>query len=125
MPSRAVKQAVKYVWDQIDEDSPLPQLYRRKIEGEQILVARISLEKGCVVPKHHHPSEQISVILSGRIKFIVGEDPEREFILQGGEVMHLPGDVPHGVEVLEDTVVFDLLSPPGAMGVDQQSSQLG
>lgn len=29
---------------------------------------------------------------------------------------------PHGVDALEDTLIIDLLSPPGAMGIDSQGS---
>lgn len=115
--------AVSYRWSEVARDEPLAGLERRKIEGKHLLVARIELARGCVVPKHSHPNEQIAVVLSGRIRFFVEEDPGREVVLGPGEVMHLPPDVPHGVEALEDTVLFDLLSPPGPMGVDRLGSR--
>lgn len=86
-----------------------------------MLFAMINLDKGCVVAVHSHASEQIAYVISGRVKWTLG--PERtEVEVTGGHVVRLPGDYPHGVEALEDTVILDVLSPVGAMGVDSQKS---
>jgi hypothetical protein len=42
--------------------------------------------------------------------------------MQGGEVLHLPSNLPHAVEALEETHILDMLSPPGPMGVDSQDA---
>ena len=112
--------ARKYVWDQLEEDTPVPLLHRRRVVGERVLVAWIELDKGCTVDLHEHHNEQISIILSGSLKFFVGRDPTEEVIVAAGEVLHLPSNTPHGAEALEDTVAIDLISPPGEMGVDRQ-----
>lgn len=112
-----------YRWDDVPEDAPVPLLTRRVVEGDRMLVARIELKRGCVVNRHDHPNEQISVVLSGRLRWSVEEEPGREVIVGPGEVLVLPAGTTHGVEVLEDTVVLDLLSPPGAMGVDSQGNE--
>jgi quercetin dioxygenase-like cupin family protein len=114
------QRARPYRWDDVPEDAPIPLLTRRIVEGDRMLVARLELRVGCSVERHSHPNEQISVVLSGRLRWLVDEDPGREVIVGPGEVLHLPANVIHGVEVLEDAVVLDLLSPPGAMGVDSQ-----
>ena len=111
--------ARNYRWSEVTEDTPIALLNRRKVEGEHLLIARLELAKGCIVPKHSHHNEQIAVILSGKIRFFVEDDPGRDVVLGPGEVMHLPPHVAHGVEVLEDTLLFDVLSPPGPMGVDR------
>ena len=42
-----------------------------------------------------------------------------DLVVVGGEVLHLPANVPHSAEALEDSVLFDLFSPPSATtGVD-------
>ncbi len=112
----------KYVWDDLTPDNPVPLLHRRRIHGDRVLVARMRLEKGCRVDLHSHENEQISIVLSGLLNFFVGRDPTEEVLLGAGEVLHLPSHTPHGVETLEDTVVIDLISPPGEMGVDRQGS---
>jgi quercetin dioxygenase-like cupin family protein len=114
---------LRYRWDAVPEDHPVPLLHRRLIKGEQILLAMIHLEKGCKVALHHHESEQIAYLISGHVRWGLGDPgtPERrEFEMSGGEVLHLPSNLPHQVEALEDCTILDVLSPPGPMGVDQQ-----
>jgi len=102
-------------------DQPIPLLDRWKVTGEQMLVARVVLHPGCVVAVHWHESEQMAVILSGKVKWILGEEG-REVIVEGGTILHLPSNYPHGVVAIEETHIVDILSPVGAMGVDSQTS---
>jgi mannose-6-phosphate isomerase-like protein (cupin superfamily) len=59
---------------------------------------------------HQHEAEQFSLVLQGRMRFtIAGEDR----VLGPGEVAHIPGNVPHAIESLDDYVqVMDVFSPP-------------
>lgn len=86
-----------------------------------MLAACVELKQGCVVAVHSHPSEQIAIVVSGRVRWTIGSQSE-QVEMSGGEVLVLPSNVLHGVEALEDTLIFDILSPPGAMGVDSQNS---
>ena len=89
-----------------------------------MLWAYVDLSKGCEVAMHEHESEQIAFVISGGVIWRLG-DPDssdyREQEVEGGSVVHLPGGFPHGVRALEDTVILDVLSPPGEMGVDRQA----
>lgn len=88
-----------------------------------MLVAEVRLAKGCHVAMHRHESEQIAVMLSGSVIWTIGEGADRRTVpLQGGEVMVLPSNVLHSVDVLEDSVIMDILTPIGPMGVDSQGS---
>lgn len=100
-------------------DQPIDLLERWRLEGEQMLAARVVLRKGCEVKVHSHPSEQIAMVMSGRVRWTLGEEGRLEEV-GPGQVVHLPANIPHGVFALEDTLIFDILSPPGAMGVDSQ-----
>jgi len=104
---------------EVPEDSPIPLLTRRRIFGEQMLFAHVHLAKGCVVAVHSHVSEQIAYIVSGSVNWTLGD---RQVVVNGGNVVHLPSNFPHGVEAMEDTVIIDILSPPGMMGVDSQDA---
>lgn len=98
-------------------------LFRKRVSGERILLAHVRLEKGCHVALHHHDNEQVAYVLSGRVRWTLGApgSPEsRTIVVEGGTVIHLPSGFPHGVDALEDTLIIDLLSPPGEMGVDRQ-----
>ncbi len=98
-------------------------LERRRIIGQRVMLSHVTLMKGCVVPRHAHDNEQFACVLSGRVRFDVGdgEGPSRqEFVLRGGEVLHFPPNVPHAAEALEDTVVLDVFSPPSERtGIDR------
>jgi len=110
-------------WDDVSEDNPIALLTRRKVLGEKMLVARVSLAKGCHVAKHNHPSEQIAIHISGQVHWRLGEEGMpgyREQVLGAGDVLVLPSGVWHSVDALEDTLIIDVLSPIGPMGVDSQ-----
>lgn len=112
-------------WDDIHEDSPIQLIHRRRIFGEKTLIAKVLLEKGCHVAPHHHDSEQIAYVVSGRVRWSLGEPGTSEFRnaeTGAGEVVVLPSNFVHGVDALEDTIIIDVLSPPGEMGVDSQDS---
>jgi quercetin dioxygenase-like cupin family protein len=86
-------------------------IYRRVISGERAMLAQIYLEKGASVPMHSHENEQFTYLLEGTLKFWIGEERE-EMILHAGEVLHIPPNVPHRAEALEDCVDVDVFSPP-------------
>src|SRR5580658_2715924 len=101
--------AAVYKWDDLEQDNPIPLLTRRKITGEQVLVAQVHLTKGCEVAMHSHVSEQMGVVLSGHLRWTIGGSAPRVVEIRGGEVIHLPSNVPHSVFALEDSEVFDIL----------------
>lgn len=115
--------AVLYRRDELPVDRPMPLITRRRVIGEQMMVSDIELGKGLHVPTHQHENEQIVMVMSGRLRLRVGAkdaDNRREFTLGPGDVLHLPSNVPHEAEALEDTHVLDLFSPPSEQtGVDQ------
>lgn len=98
-----------YDWSKVETEQLTPLFARQMIHGETMTVARIYLKKGCVVPEHSHPNEQISTIERGRLKFVLGG---REIILEEGQSLHIPANAPHSAEALDDSVALDLFSPP-------------
>ncbi len=116
---------LQYRWEEVAQDHPVPLLHRRLIKGNEMLLAMIELEKGCTVGLHHHDSEQIAYVISGHVRWGVGDPgtPERrEFEMRGGEVLHLPSNLPHQIEALEESQILDMLAPPGPMGVDRMGA---
>jgi len=112
-----------YRLEELPTDSPMEGITRRRIVGRQMMLAEVSLLAGCAVPTHRHENEQIAVVIGGRVRFGLGEpgsDGYREVEVGAGEVMHLPSNVPHSAEVLEDARVLDMFSPPSeATGIDR------
>ncbi len=85
---------------------------RRIVRGERTMVAHVYLQQGAVVPKHAHHNEQLTYILQGKLRFWVGDDLSQVFDVAAGEVLHLPSNVPHKAEALEETLDVDIFSPP-------------
>jgi len=100
------------------------QLSRRLITGDRMMLAHVYLDKGCIVPKHSHENEQLTYILEGALRFEIGEDGAEEIIVRAGEVLHIPSNVPHKAEALEDTLDVDIFSPPRQDWLDQTDSYL-
>ena len=98
-------------WGSVESERLNPLLTRQLITGDRSMLARVQLAKGCVVPKHSHDNEQFTLILSGALRFKIG-DEGRELIVRAGEVLHIPSGVPHEAEAMEDTDDLDVFTPP-------------
>jgi quercetin dioxygenase-like cupin family protein len=114
--------ATRYRWDDLPADQPMEKITRRRIIGSQMMISEVNLAKGFFVASHTHVNEQFAVVLSGRMRFHVGDvggKANREIIVEAGDVLHLPGNVPHSAEALEASRLLDLFSPPSdTTGVD-------
>ncbi len=98
-----------FTWDTVEKVVMNEQISRRVIIGDKVMVALIRLRRGAVVPSHQHPSEQISSIMEGALKF---EVEGREVVVRKGQVLRVPSNVVHSAVALEDTVNFEIFSPP-------------
>jgi len=65
-----------------------------------------------VVPRHQHHDEQITYVLEGALRFTLGSDGGQRVDVLAGEVLHIPSDLPHSAEALEDTLDVDIFDPP-------------
>lgn len=113
-----------YRWDAMPKEQVTDSLSRRLITGERMMLAHVYLDKGCIVPRHSHENEQITYILEGALRFWIGENEEEEVIVRAGEVLHIPSNVPHKAEALEDTVDVDIFSPPRQDWLDKTDDYL-
>lgn len=102
----------QYRWDDLPRQRVTDTIDRRIVTGERMMIAHVYLQKGAIVPRHSHDNEQLTYILSGALKFSLGEDGKDERILRAGEVMVIPSNVPHQAEALEDTLDVDVFCPP-------------
>jgi quercetin dioxygenase-like cupin family protein len=98
-------------WSTIPLEDLNPLLQRQFVVGQEIMLARVLLRKGCIVPEHSHPNEQLTYILQGALKFWIDG---KEIVIHAGEVLCIPSRLPHKAEALEDTVDLDIFTPPRA-----------
>ena len=112
-------------WASVPAEQLNDLLTRRFVTGEQAMLARLELKKGCLVPRHSHPNEQISYIVTGALRFLLGDEAAPvEKIVHAGEVLVIPGGLPHSAEALEDTVDFDVFAPPRQDWIAKDDSYL-
>lgn len=102
-------EATFYKWADLPESNLTPQIKKRLVTGEKIMVLNLTLSKGAVVGEHHHPHEQISYVLSGALEFEINGQKR---VVRSGEGVVLPANIPHAVVALEETQVLDTFSPP-------------
>ena len=98
-------------WTDLPKESVTTDISRRLVTGDRMMLAQVYLNKGCIVPRHSHENEQITWIVEGALKFWIGADGAEEVIVRAGEVLHIPSNVPHQAEALEDTLDVDIFSP--------------
>jgi quercetin dioxygenase-like cupin family protein len=114
--------ALKYLsWNEVELETMHPLLQRQLVVGDQVMLARVLLKKGCIVPLHSHQNEQLSYILEGALKFWIDG---KEIVVHAGEVLTIPPHMPHKAEALEDTVDLDIFHPPRADWLNKTDSYL-
>ena len=122
IPRRQPQPELKYVaWNDIEREELNPLLCRQLIVGQEIMLARILLKKGCIVPWHSHVNEQLSSIFEGALKFWIDG---KEIVVRSGEVLVIPPNMPHKAEALEDTLAIDTFHPPRQDWMNKTDSYL-
>lgn len=111
-------------WDDIPREKVSDMLDRKLITGDRMMLAHVFLKKGCIVPRHQHANEQFTYIISGVLRFKVWDPDERVVTVSAGEVLHLPSNVPHEAEALEDTLDMDIFDPPRQDWLDKTDEYL-
>ena len=79
-------------WSSVEVEALNPLLGRQFVVGQNVMVARVLLKKGCMVPEHSHDNEQITYILEGALRFGIGG---KEIVVNAGEVLTIPPNMPH------------------------------
>jgi len=111
-------------WSSIPIEPMTPLLGRQFVVGTNIMVSRITLAKGGHVPLHSHANEQIAILLTGCLRFVLYDPGSREVILRPGELLCIPPNLPHEAFALEDTVNLDLFNPPRQDWIDGNDAYL-
>ena len=101
-----------YRWEDLPKEALKPDLHRRLISTERMMLAHVYLDKGCIVPQHAHENEQLTYILEGALRFWLGDDGSEVVDDSAGEVLHIPSNLPHKAEALEATLDVDIFCPP-------------
>ena len=103
-----------YSWKEIVRDitanPSLPAgMSRQSLAGDRMMLCMHEAFPNLRCAPHQHEAEQFSIMLKGRMRFVIGEEAR---VLGPGEVAHIPSNVPHSIESLEEYVqVLDVFAP--------------
>jgi quercetin dioxygenase-like cupin family protein len=114
--------ATLHRWSEVEIEQLNPLLARQFVTGAQAMFARIVLTKGCIVPRHSHVNEQLAFVLEGSLRF--DYDDGTSHIVNSGEVLVIPSNLPHSATALEDTIDFDIFAPPRQDWIDKNDAYL-
>ena len=95
-------------WDEIALEKVTEVISRKIVTGEKEMLSQIYLKRGAVVPMHKHEAEQLTYVLQGSLRFLVGGE---DVTVREGEVLLIPSWVEHQAEALDDTLTLDIFSP--------------
>ncbi|MFO0891487.1 MAG: cupin domain-containing protein [Isosphaeraceae bacterium] len=77
--------------------------------GRGIMLSLVTFEPGSIVEDHSHPHEQMGMLISGRLEFVVGGMRK---VLGPGDLWRIPGGVVHRVAALDGpAVALDVFHP--------------
>ena len=96
-------------WAAIPVEHPAEGIERQMVVGDRIMIVRFRFEPFLVTPEHTHPHEQMSLVISGRVRFFI---EGREQTASPGDVLHFPSNCLHGATMMdEEVVLIDIFSP--------------
>ncbi len=117
------KNALHTKTSDLETRTPIDGVVARRLAGERVMIQDVDIAPGAAAPLHSHENEQIMVLLSGRFRMTVqdaGAEDMRSFVMEPGDVAHLPPNCPHGGEALEPCRILDIFSPPSeSTGIDK------
>lgn len=104
----AERRAIHRVWSEISPEAMSPLIDRRFVNGEHMTLARLDLKRAARASRHAHESEEMMCVLEGAVKVTI---EGKETVVRRGEMMEIPGGMPHELEALEDATLIDVFSP--------------
>lgn len=102
----------KINWETVPEEEVNPSMKRKIVTGEKLMIARMKFKDGFLVPLHSHLHEQVTQVVSGKIRFWFGADKEQTMDLYPGDVIVIPSNLPHEALMIGDVEEVDTWAPP-------------
>ena len=88
--------------------------------SQRATFAYLTLEEGAVVDVHHHPAEQWSHVLEGKLSFNIDGE---EKVITSGQCAFIPSNVPHSAKALSRCIVIDSFLPARKDLIDLEKEQ--
>jgi quercetin dioxygenase-like cupin family protein len=102
----------KINWNNVPSEEVNPSMKRKIVSGEKLMIARMNFKDGFLVPLHHHIHEQVTQVVSGKMRFWFGANKEQTMDLLPGDVIVIPSNLPHEALMIGDVEEIDTWAPP-------------
>lgn len=94
--------------DLVPERELVPGYHGRIVHSDTMTVIHWRVEAGAVLPEHSHPHEQVLTLVAGEFEAHLKGERRR---LVPGQIVVIPGDMPHGGVALSDCIIVDAFHP--------------
>jgi quercetin dioxygenase-like cupin family protein len=94
--------------DNIKGRELVPGFISKLVHGENSTLSIVEIEKGCTMPVHQHPHEQVTYITDGELEMTIGGEL---YLFTSGMVHVIPPNTPHGAFARTAVRVIDFFSP--------------
>lgn len=88
--------------------NPFPGYRGKLVHAESMTVVHWTIDAGCDIPEHSHPHEQIINMMAGEFLLTLDGVP---VTLKPGDVLVIPGNVPHSGRSVTDCKIIDVWHP--------------
>jgi quercetin dioxygenase-like cupin family protein len=114
----------KLNWDSVPVETVNPSMSRQIISGDKLMIARIKFKDGFIVPLHSHVHEQVTQVISGKMRFWFGENKEQTMVLEPGDAIVIASNLPHEALMIGDVEEVDTWAPPRQDWLDKTDAYL-
>ena len=87
---------------------PFPGYRGKLVHSATMTIAHWTIDADRSIPEHSHPHEQVVNMMEGEFELVVDGVPHR---LTPGDVVVIPGDVPHAGRSITDCRIIDMWHP--------------
>lgn len=94
--------------DQVKKKKLIEGITGQYVHGSTTTFGLVLIDAGSHLPLHHHPHEQVTYILEGKLKMHIGDEV---MILEPGNIKVIPSNTPHSAEALTACKLIDVFSP--------------
>ena len=98
-----------YNWHEVAVEQLGSGITRQLLTVENMMLAQIFVPQGVIFPAHRMSSEQLTLFVKGSAVY---ESQNNKIEAHGGDIVHIPAGTEHSDQVVEDTIVLDIFSPP-------------
>jgi quercetin dioxygenase-like cupin family protein len=99
-------------------------MQRKIVCGEKLMIAKMKFKDGFIVPLHFHVHEQVTQVVSGKMRFWLGENKDQIIDLEPGDVLVIPSNLPHEALMVGEVEEIDTWAPPRQDWLDKSDHYL-